>query len=140
MNTSLKNELRNILSGKITNGDGSSIQSIARYLRDGIGAGRENKEEKLFKKQEEASLIQFIELQKLWIKYIDFSQYVSEGAEQKVYLKDSKHVLKLNDSIYYNCWLDYFQNLILHNYFFPDTAYTLLGFCTNEMLRKNALF
>ncbi len=136
MNTSLKNELRNILSGKITNGDGSSIQSIARYLRDGIGAGRENKEEKLFKKQEEASLIQFIELQKLWIKYIDFSQYVSEGAEQKVYLKDSKHVLKLNDSIYYNCWLDYFQNLILHNYFFPDTAYTLLGFCTKE----NTLF
>lgn len=59
---------------------------------------------------------------------IDFSQYVSEGAEQKVYLKDSEHVLKLNDSIYYTSWKDYLYNLLLHNYFFSDTAYNLLGF------------
>ena len=59
---------------------------------------------------------------------MDFSQYVSEGAEQKVYLKDTEHVLKLNDAIYYKSWEDYFYNLLLHNYFFPDTAYKLLGF------------
>jgi len=59
---------------------------------------------------------------------LDFSQYVSEGAEQKVYLKDTEHVLKLNDAIYYKSWEDYFYNLLLHNYFFPDTAYKLLGF------------
>ena len=59
---------------------------------------------------------------------MDFSQYVSEGAEQKVYLKDEEHVLKLNDTIYYKSWQDYFYNLLLHNYFFPDTAYKLLGF------------
>jgi hypothetical protein len=53
---------------------------------------------------------------------------VSEGAEQRVYLKDTRHVIKLNDAIYYSCWLDYFQNLLLHNYFFPDTAYGILGF------------
>jgi hypothetical protein len=59
---------------------------------------------------------------------VDFSQYVSEGAEQRVFLKDSEHVLKLNDAIYYSCWRDYFHNLILHNYFFQDTAYELIGF------------
>jgi len=59
---------------------------------------------------------------------IDLSQYVSEGAEQKVYLKDTENVLKLNDSIYYNSWKDYLNNLLLHNYFFPDTAYDLIGF------------
>ncbi|MEB2787296.1 hypothetical protein [Algoriphagus persicinus] len=59
---------------------------------------------------------------------MDFSLYVSEGAEQRVYLKDSDHVLKLNDAIYYSCWLDYFYNLLFHNFFFPDTAYALLGF------------
>ena len=70
----------------------------------------------------------FIYENKLWIEDIDFSQYVSEGAEQKVYLKDSEHVLKLNDAIYYTSWKDYFYNLLLHNYFFSDTAYNLLGF------------
>jgi hypothetical protein len=53
---------------------------------------------------------------------------VSEGAEQRVYLKDANYVLKLNDAIYYSYWIDYFQNLLLHNFFFPDTAYELLGF------------
>ena len=57
---------------------------------------------------------------------------MSEGAEQKVYLKDSEHVLKLNDAIYYNSWKDYLYNLLLHNYFFPDTAYDLLGFTKND--------
>ena len=42
-------------------------------------------------------------------------------------MKDSNHVLKLNDAIYYRCWKDYFHNLLLHNYFFPDTSYELLG-------------
>jgi hypothetical protein len=53
---------------------------------------------------------------------------VSEGAEQRVYLKDNLHVIKLNDGIYYRCWQEYFQNILLHNYFFTDTAYELLGF------------
>ena len=35
---------------------------------------------------------------------------------------------KFNDSIYYVSWLDYLNNLLLNNYFFPDTAYELLGF------------
>lgn len=53
---------------------------------------------------------------------------MSEGAEQKVYLKDTEHVIKLNDAIYYNSWKDYLYNLLLHNYFFSDTAYDLIGF------------
>ncbi|UUV21282.1 hypothetical protein NPX36_13280 [Paenimyroides aestuarii] len=64
----------------------------------------------------------------MWINNIDFSQYVSEGAEQKVYLKDSEYVLKLNDAIYYSSWRDYLFNLLLHNFFFADTAYELKGF------------
>ncbi|MFT4526511.1 MAG: hypothetical protein ACI9FU_001166 [Granulosicoccus sp.] len=53
---------------------------------------------------------------------------MSEGAEQRVYLKDPEHVLKLNDAIYFETWRDYLHNLLLHNYFFPDTAYELVGF------------
>jgi len=71
----------------------------------------------------------------LWVDHIDLNQYVSEGAEQKVYLHGQKTVLKLNDSIYYNSWEDYFHNLLLHNAFFEDTAYQLIGFhAENETL------
>jgi hypothetical protein len=37
-------------------------------------------------------------------------------------------VVKINDAIFFAFWIDYLNNLIIHNYFFPDTAYTLLGF------------
>ena len=53
---------------------------------------------------------------------------MSEGEEQRVYLNDKVSVFKLNDAIYYSSWLDYMRNLLLHNFFFPDTAYELAGF------------
>ena len=80
------------------------------------------------KEEETKSLIQFAEDNNLWVENINIDLYVSQGAEQKVYLKDGTSVLKLNDSIYYVSWVDYFHNLLLNNLFFPDTAYLLLGF------------
>ena len=60
---------------------------------------------------------------------IDESKYAGEGAEQKVYLdEDGRHVLKLNDSVFYASWLDYLNSLQIHNLLFPDTKYELLGF------------
>ena len=59
----------------------------------------------------------------------DESNFFAKGAEQRVYLcKDQRHVYKLNDSIFYQFWLDYFYSLLIHNYFFPQTAYELIGF------------
>ncbi len=132
MNKTLKNELYNVLSGKSAVSFGTSIQAITRYLGDGVESSSDAQIQKQFKKQEEERLIQFIELNQLWINDIDFSKYVSEGAEQKVFLNDERHVIKLNDTIYYPTWLAYFQNLLLHNYFFFDTSYELLGFTTQS--------
>ncbi|WP_245945963.1 hypothetical protein [Flavobacterium magnum] len=131
MQNSIKNDLRNIFSGKSEIRFGATIQAIAGYLNNGTQASKEIADSKYFKKQEAEKLDSYISENNLW-KEIDFSQYVSEGAEQKVYLKDSEHVIKLNDAIYYACWKDYFLNLLLHNYFFPDTAYNLLGFTKSE--------
>lgn len=127
MQNLLKHELHNILSGKSQVRFGAIIQSIASYLNDGAKTSAIIEDEKHFKKQEAKRLESYISEKNLWID-IDLSQYISEGAEQKVYLKDTENVLKLNDSIYYNSWKDYFYNLLLHNYFFPDTAYNLIGF------------
>lgn len=128
MLNNLKDELHNVLSGKSEIRFGTTIQAIACYLNNGSGTSSTFEKEKHFKNQETKRLEQYIDDNNLWVKDIDFSQYVSEGAEQKVYLKDSEHVLKLNDSIYYTSWKDYLYNLLLHNYFFSDTAYDLLGF------------
>jgi len=128
MKNDLKYGLQNVLSGKSQVRFGTTIQAIASYLKDGERAGEAIEEPKRFKSKETERLENYISENNLWVKEIDFSQYVSEGAEQKVYLKDSESVLKLNDAIYYTSWKDYFYNLLLHNYFFADTAYECIGF------------
>jgi secreted protein with Ig-like and vWFA domain len=128
MLTHLKNELHNIISGKSQIRYGATIQAIASYLNDGARPNSKTENTKQIREQETKKLENFITQESLWINTIDFSQYVSEGAEQRVFLKDSNHVLKLNDAIYYRTWVDYFYNLLLHNFFFTDTAYKLIGF------------
>jgi hypothetical protein len=128
MQNHLKYELHNIISGKSQVRFGTIIQTIASYLNDGSQSGFETENSKQIREKETKRLEVFIYEHHLWTNNIDFTQYVSEGAEQRVYLKDANYVLKLNDAIYYSYWIDYFQNLLLHNFFFPDTAYELLGF------------
>ncbi|SHF97056.1 hypothetical protein SAMN05444372_101382 [Flavobacterium micromati] len=117
MQNDVRYELYNVLFGKSQVRYGRIIQTIASYLKDSETASETLKSGKHFKSEETKNLEKFITLNNLWVREIDFSKYVSEGAEQKVYLKDSKYVLKLNDSIYYTSWKDYLYNLLLHNYF-----------------------
>ena len=84
------------------------------------------------KRKETEKLIAYIKQHDLWVRDIQFSDFISEGAEQRVFIKDEKRVIKLNDTIYYASWADYFHNLLLNNFFFPDTAYRLLGFYPQE--------
>jgi hypothetical protein len=128
MSIILKNKLYDVLSGKSEVRNGETIQAIANYLRQSQETSTNLKVSKPFKDYEKQKLELYISQNELWIYGIDLSNYISEGAEQKVYLKDSATVLKLNDSIYYEKWIDYFYNLLLHNYFFEDTAYKLVGF------------
>lgn len=124
----MKDEIKHIISGTSKNCTGTIIQTIASFLRRSETSSGLVKEDKYFKKEETKNLIDFIAENNLWYPNINLENYISEGAEQKVYIKSDESVLKLNDAIYYLSWLDYFQNLLLHNYFFPDTSYKLLGF------------
>lgn len=68
-----------------------------------------------------------------WFPAIDETRFIARGAEQRVYLDvDTRFVLKLNDSIFYEFLLDYFHSLLIHNFLFPQTAYELLGFYSDE--------
>jgi hypothetical protein len=134
MNYEIKRELRNIISGNEPIRQNSLIQSITDHLRRSKETSR-NAQKGEFTKQEEAEyLIKYITDTSLWIKNLENYIYLSEGAEQKVYLsKDVNHVLKLNTSIFYEFWMDYFHSLLFHNYFFTSTTYELVGFCYNDL-------
>jgi hypothetical protein len=128
----MKHELQNIISGKSKVKHGATIQASASYLKDGKRAGTLVEKGIHIKKQEEILIEQFATQKSLLITDLNIENFVSSGAEQMVYLKDNRKVLKINDKIYYASWEDYFNNLLLNNYFFPDTAYKLLGFYKNE--------
>jgi hypothetical protein len=123
-----KQHIRDVLSGKSRIRNGEPIQTIACFLRSSQKANRISESEQQIKKQEASRLIDFAKKNNLWFSRFDASNYISEGAEQKVYLMNSYQVFKLNDSIYFTSWLDYLNNLLLHNFFFEDTSYELIGF------------
>jgi hypothetical protein len=124
----MKHELQNIISGKSQVRYGDTIQTISSYLRKGKSSSETIKSSKSIKSEEATLLKQFCNQNSFWFNAIDINAFVSSGAEQKVYLYNKHKVIKLNDSIYYETWLDYFNNLLLNNFFFPDTAYQLIGF------------
>lgn len=130
----MNDEIQHILSGKSQVKHGDFIQTIISFLRRSEATSDLVKEDKHFKEKETKSLIEFIQLNNLWVENLNLENYISQGAEQKVYLKDDKSVLKLNDSIYYTSWIDYLNNLLLNNYFFSDTAYQLLGFYKSDTI------
>lgn len=66
------------------------------------------KDQQQLKEEETKSLFQFADDNNLWVENINIDLYVSQGTEQKVYLKDGSTVLILNDAIYYANWVDYF--------------------------------
>lgn len=129
----IKNELQNIVSGDATVKFGENIQAIIEYLRREKKTISGIEETKLIKEQETKFLIRNVNNNSFWFNSLDESKYVDEGAEQKVFeFEDTFFVIKLNDSIFYESWEDYLVSLLLHNFFFPQLAYELIGFSMYE--------
>jgi hypothetical protein len=126
---SIKDELQNIILGDEQIGPGSQLKKAQGFLRGYAETSISSKEQQHFKDQETAALIAFATEENLFYNCLILSEnFISEGAEQKVYKFDDAHVLKTNQSIFYESWLDYFNSLLIHNFFFPSTAYVFLGF------------
>ncbi len=128
----IKYELQNLISGKSGASYDALIQTVASHLRRGKSTSPMAKEKHQNKAQETEKLIAFAKSNNLILENIPEERFIASGAEQKVYITGEKYVIKLNDAIYYASWEDYFYNLLLHNYFFADTAYHLLGFHLSE--------
>ena len=133
----LKHELQDIIFRTNSGRESQLIKTAQTYLRESFTASKGIKEKKHSREQEEEKLKEFIQHQNLWISPDSFGTYITEGAEQKVYFpENSNDVIKISDAVFYLFWEDYFNNLLIHNILFSDTAYTLSGF----HLKGNRLF
>ncbi len=126
--------LRNIITGISEATERNLIQTTLNFLRKSKNASGKIKESKLINKEDEVIyLTNFANQHKIWINSLDDRLYIGEGAEQKVYLnEDGKNVTKINNLIFYLSWEDYLISLLIHNYLFPSTAYTFLGFLVKD--------
>ena len=125
----IKDELQHIILGDEPVGQASQLKKIQSFLRSDAETGLASEKRKRFKNEETAALITFAEQENIiYTPPILERDFISEGAEQKVYRLNGSHVIKTNAGVFYECWLDYLNSLLIHNYFFPATAYTFLGF------------
>lgn len=130
---SLKHELQNIIRGNGSVRYGELIQATCSHLRRKKSSIFEIEKREFGKEEEEKILIEFISANGLWFEESDLSDYIGEGAEQKIYESENpEFILKTNDSIFYSHWEDYFHSILVHNYIFPHLAYELLGFILKE--------
>lgn len=89
----IKNELQHIFSGQSEVKYGAVIQTIISYLAGSEESSEATQQNKHFKREETKKLISWIEKESFWYHNIDFNSFVSEGAEQKVFLNNDFEVL-----------------------------------------------
>ncbi len=131
-NDETKRKLENIIRGSLIEGASDHCTAVRNFLCTSFSTSttvKRNFESKLLiKKEQESGLRNYATNNQLWVTHLP-KQYLTRGGEAQVYLDvDSKHVIKINDAIYYATWLEYLNSLLLHNLIFKDTAYTFLGF------------
>jgi hypothetical protein len=119
------------ISGISNSIEASSIKSVASFIQRSYSTSKrlENPEQQRNKEAKELKI--FITENNLWFDDSVLKNYLDEGAEQKVYYIDN-NVIKLNDAGFYSSWVDYFVSLLLHNYYFPQTKYKIVGFLEND--------
>lgn len=134
----IRQKLQNIIRGNVLEGQGDANTTVRNLLCQSFGAGPTVKREfenKIRLKKEQAGFIEnYAKNNGLWFSGLPSgSQYLTRGGESVVYLAaDHRHVLKLNDAVYYATWLEYFDSVAIHNLLFPATEYNLFGFTRNS--------
>lgn len=125
----IKDELQHIIFSNEPIGEGSNLKKTQNFLRGYAEASFNAKNQQFLKSEEALALIKFAKAEDLlYNREVLEEHFISEGAEQQVYLYDGFSIIKTNASAFYEYWLDYFNSLLIHNYFFPSTKYDFLGF------------
>lgn len=129
-----RSKLENIVAGVVIEGSEDNCTAIRNTLCSRFATSnvvKANFESNAIIKKEQACLIEeYCSYHDLWFSRVpDNDRYLTRGGEARVYLaNDDRHVIKLNDAIYYATWLEFLNSIIIHNLIFSNTAYKLLGF------------
>jgi hypothetical protein len=127
-----RKELENIIRGESLEGLKDYLTTarnlLSRSFSTSTKVERDFNRQSVIKEEQKRVLIEYISRESLWFKFTN-EEFLSEGGESKVYFSSNNgKVVKVNDGIYYNNWLDFLNSILIHNILFFDTAYKLLGF------------
>ena len=134
--------LADIIQGILIEGQKDHLAAARNFLLGSFSTStkveKNFEQQSAIKKKQAEYLTQFIEERSLWMNdVLNEKNYLTEGGEAKIYMTaDNRTVVKLNDAIYYNTWLDFLNSVAIHNILFEETAYRLEGF----ILKNDCLF
>ncbi|HEU0227168.1 MAG TPA: hypothetical protein VFQ86_05490, partial [Arachidicoccus soli] len=137
-NDDTKEKLKNVIRGTVIERAGDSCTAIRNNLCRSFEASptikREFEDRAIIKEKQAEYLRGYCKHNDLWLTALPKdANYLTHGGEAKVYLNgDRRSVLKLNDSVYYATWLEFFDSLVIHNLLFEETAYSCQGFIEKE--------
>lgn len=134
----IREKLQNIVRGALFEGQEDRCTAIRNLLCQSFGSNptvkREFESRAILKEKQTGFLKLHAEKTQLWIPALpEDIQYLTRGGESEIYLaSDHRHVIKVNDAVYYATWTEYLNALVIHNLLFPSTAYELLGFTLSK--------
>jgi hypothetical protein len=106
------------------------LDSIQRSIK------QSKKKPKDLKKEEESALLEFAKENNLYVENPSsvYGEELSRGAESSIYMSpDNSHVIKItSNELHHENWMDFFDRISLHNTYFPETKYEVLGFSKNK--------
>jgi hypothetical protein len=120
-----RGKIENITAGVILKGQQNSCTTARNLLCGSYPTSttvrKDFESQSIIKKEQEQKLEEFCINHGLWTEQLPTDQsFLKRGGEARVYLhEDGRHVIKLNDAIYYATWLEFLNSLLLHNLIFP---------------------
>lgn len=133
-----RSKIENITAGIILEGSVDNCTALRNLLCASFPTSTTVKKDfegkAIIKEKQAVVLEEYSTSKNLWISDLPKEdRYLTRGGEAKVYLdSDNKSVIKLNDTIYYATWLEFFNSILLHNLIFTNTAYTFIGFAKQD--------
>lgn len=133
-----RRKIQNIISGISIEGESNNCTTARNFLCASFTTSTTVKKEfehrAKIKEEQHKLLISLAKENNFWLQKLPIDNtYFARGGEAKVYLaNDGRNVIKINDAIYYNTWLDFLNSVLLHNSLFKDTIYKLIGFLEIE--------
>lgn len=129
-----RRKIKDIVAGAVIEREQNPCTAIRNFLCSRFATSTTVKfdfeSKAIIKEEQRKLLIEYCSQHNLWVVDVPKKErFLARGGEALVYLhEDQRHVIKLNDGVYYATWLEFLNSLLLHNLIFSNTAYELKGF------------